>query len=77
MGEKSANPISADIHWFQRCAVCICCYPAAYLSLRSSQLCESYYPFALLFSNAYKIITGEVVRLLWHLAFLVLQGSKE
>lgn len=32
--------------------------------------------FAVLFSNAYAIITGEVVGLSWQLAFLVFQGSK-
>lgn len=64
MGQKSANPISADVHWFQPRAFYICCCPGAYLSSMSSQLWESYYPFAVLFSNAYKMITGEVEALL-------------
>lgn len=76
MEEKSANPVSADGQWFLPCALYICCYPAAYLSFRSSQLCESCYAFAVLFSNAYTIITGEAAGLLWQLTFLVFQGSK-
>lgn len=64
MEEKSASPISAGVCWFQPCALCVCGYPAAYLSFRGLQLRESCYPFAVLFSNTYKTITGEVVRLL-------------
>lgn len=63
MVKKSGNLVSADVHWFQTFALYICCYPAVYLSFRSSQLCVSDYRFASLFSNAYRIITGEIVRL--------------
>jgi len=58
-------------------ALCFVHLLFAYLYFRSSQLCESCYLFAVLFSKASKIVAGEVVRFLWQLAFLVLQGSKE
>lgn len=59
MGKKCANPISAAVHCFHLCASCISCCAAAYFPFRSSQLCELF--LAMLFSNAYKIMTGGIV----------------